>query len=82
MCWIAEGDIKVLILDGSVLTSRLSFSIRVYFVDPSPVLDSSRKAAQMLCQALGFRTLNTVYVLHRTKAFGLVVTHQDGWRLV
>ncbi|KAI0305153.1 hypothetical protein B0F90DRAFT_1701754 [Multifurca ochricompacta] len=45
-------------------------------------VDHSRKAAQMLCKALGLRRLNTVDVLHRTKAFGLVVTHQDGWRLV
>ncbi|KAI0251929.1 hypothetical protein BJV78DRAFT_1207788 [Lactifluus subvellereus] len=45
-------------------------------------LDHSRKAAQMLCQALGLHRLNTVDVLHRTKAFGLVMTHQDGWRLV
>jgi len=45
-------------------------------------LNHSRKAAQMLCQALGLRTLNTVNVLHRTKALGLIVTHQDGWRLV
>lgn len=44
--------------------------------------EHSRKAAQMLCQALGFQRLNTVEVFHRTKAFGLVVTHQDGWRLV
>ena len=36
----------------------------------------------MLCQALGLHRLNTVEVLHRTKAFGLVATHQDGWRLV
>lgn len=53
---------------------------RVYPSDLN--LDSSRKAAQMLCQALGLSKLNTVDVLHRTKAFGLVVTHQDGWRLV
>jgi hypothetical protein len=72
----------VRILDGSVLTSKLSFSISVCFVDTSPVLDSSRNAARMLCQALGLHTLNTVHVLHRTKAFGLVITHQDGWRLV
>ncbi|KAH9990962.1 hypothetical protein BJV74DRAFT_920412 [Russula compacta] len=44
--------------------------------------DHSRKAAQMLCQALGLTRLNTVDVLHRTKAFGLVLTHEDGWRLV
>ena len=47
-----------------------------------PSLDSSQKAAHMLCQQLGLCRLNTVDVLHRTKAFGLVVTHQDGWRLV
>jgi len=45
-------------------------------------LDHSRKAAEMMCHALGLRRLNTVDVLHRTKAFGLVVTHHDGWRLV
>jgi len=45
-------------------------------------LDHSRKAAQMMCHALGLGRLNTVDVLHRTKAFGLVLTHQDGWRLV
>ncbi|KAI9444283.1 hypothetical protein H4582DRAFT_1920585 [Lactarius indigo] len=45
-------------------------------------LDHSRKAAQMLCAELGFSRLNTIDVLHRTRAFGLVVTHQDGWRLV
>ncbi|KAI0292916.1 hypothetical protein BC826DRAFT_1017511 [Russula brevipes] len=45
-------------------------------------LDHSRKAAQMLCQALGLQRLNAIDVLHRTKAFGLVMTHQDGWRLV
>ncbi|KAI9511638.1 hypothetical protein F5148DRAFT_993525 [Russula earlei] len=44
--------------------------------------DHSRKAAQMMCYALGLQRLNTVDVLHRTKAFGLVLTHQDGWRLV
>jgi ribonuclease Z len=36
----------------------------------------------MLCGELGFSKLNTVDVLHRTRAFGLIVTHQDGWRLV
>jgi len=36
----------------------------------------------MLCEELGLSKLNTVDVLHRTRAFGLVVTHQDGWRLV
>lgn len=45
-------------------------------------LDHSRKAAQMLCAELGLSKLNTIDVLHRTRAFGLVVTHQDGWRLV
>jgi len=45
-------------------------------------LDHSRKAAHMLCQALGLRTLQTVNVLHRTKSLGLIVTHQDGWQLV
>ncbi|KAH9053195.1 hypothetical protein EDB87DRAFT_1815754 [Lactarius vividus] len=44
--------------------------------------DHSRKAAQMLCAELGLNRLNTIDVLHRTRAFGLVVTHQDGWRLV
>ncbi|KAI9458853.1 hypothetical protein BJY52DRAFT_1267524 [Lactarius psammicola] len=44
--------------------------------------DHSRMAAQMLCAELGLSRLNTVDVLHRTRAFGLVVTHQDGWRLV
>jgi hypothetical protein len=68
--------------DGNVLTSRLTFLSGVCFVDPSPVLNSSRKAARMLCEALGLHTLNTVHVLHRTKAFGLIMTHQDGWRLV
>lgn len=42
---------------------------------------SSRKAAQMLCAELGLSKLNTIDVLHRTRAFGLVVTHEDGWRL-
>ncbi|KAH9174677.1 hypothetical protein EDB89DRAFT_1949681 [Lactarius sanguifluus] len=42
----------------------------------------SRKAAQMLCAELGLSRLNTIDVLHRTRAFGLVVTHQDSWRLV
>ena len=68
--------------DGCALNSMRSvFNLRR--VCPSDLgLDSSRKAAQMLCQALGLSRLNTVDVLHRAKAFGLIVTHQDGWRLV
>jgi len=67
----------------SILSDVLNPRGRYYTAESRwKCLDHSRKAAQMLCEALGFRTLNTVNVLHRTKAFGLVVTHQDGWRLV
>ncbi|KAI0058634.1 hypothetical protein BV25DRAFT_1212589 [Artomyces pyxidatus] len=42
----------------------------------------SHRAAEALCEILGLLTLNTVEVRHRTKAFGLVLEHRDGWRLV
>jgi hypothetical protein len=76
---MSEGDVRQNRLGGTVLTSELFFSLS--FEIPIK-LGSSRKAAQMLCAELGLSRLNTVDVLHRTRAFGLIVTHQDGWRLV
>jgi hypothetical protein len=79
---MSEGKIRPQRLDGCALNSMRSIFNCLGVCSTDPGLDSSRKAAQMLCQALGLQRLNTVEVLHRTKAFGLVVTHQDGWRLV
>jgi ribonuclease Z len=35
-----------------------------------------------MCKALGLKALTTVEVSHRTQAYGVVIDHQDGWRIV
>jgi len=43
---------------------------------------NSHLASETLCDDLGLKNLDTVWVRHRTRAFGLVMTHRDGWRIV
>lgn len=35
-----------------------------------------------MCKSLGLKALTTVEVRHRTRACGVVIDHQDGWRIV
>lgn len=44
--------------------------------------DSSRLAAESLCDMLGLKSVETVNVKHRVRAYGIVMTHRDGWRVV
>ncbi|THH10213.1 hypothetical protein EW146_g8446 [Bondarzewia mesenterica] len=43
---------------------------------------NSRLAGEALCDFLGLQSLSTVEVKHRTRAFGLIMTSRDGWRIV
>jgi len=35
-----------------------------------------------MCKSLGLKALTTVEVKHRAQACGVVIDHQDGWRIV
>lgn len=43
---------------------------------------SSRLAAESLCDMMGLKSIETVNVKHRVRAYGIVMTHRDGWRIV
>ena len=42
----------------------------------------SREAADDLCAVLGLESFTTVDVYHRTRCYGAVLKHTDGWSLV
>jgi ribonuclease Z len=46
-----------------------------------PLVRSSR-AASALRQTLGLERITTVEVSHRTKCFGIIFQHEEGWSIV
>ncbi|KAA1473038.1 hypothetical protein DENSPDRAFT_930713 [Dentipellis sp. KUC8613] len=75
----------VVAVDSEAICVAGSFSggrSRDYPVNPwdDPVL--STVGRDLACDALGLQNLETVHVRHRTRAYGIVLTHRDGWRLV
>jgi ribonuclease Z len=42
----------------------------------------SQRLARDLCNALGLRSFETVDVRHKTRCYGVVMKHTDGWSLV
>ncbi|TBU28507.1 hypothetical protein BD311DRAFT_722416 [Dichomitus squalens] len=41
--------------------------------------ERSRENAQAMCHALGLKSFTTVDVAHRTRCYGVVIRHRDGW---
>ncbi|KAH8083328.1 hypothetical protein BXZ70DRAFT_1073609 [Cristinia sonorae] len=42
----------------------------------------SERVSKEMCAALGLKGFTTVDVDHRTRCYGLVIDHRDGWRIV
>ncbi|KAK1230906.1 hypothetical protein PQX77_005984 [Marasmius sp. AFHP31] len=45
-------------------------------------IELSRKNARAMCESLGLQAFNTVDVYHRTRAYGVIIRHNDGWSTV
>ncbi|OBZ77392.1 Zinc phosphodiesterase ELAC protein 2 [Grifola frondosa] len=43
---------------------------------------TSRARAEAMCQALGLQSFTCVDVYHRTRCYGTVIRHMDGWSIV
>ncbi|KAI0777745.1 hypothetical protein BD413DRAFT_640429 [Trametes elegans] len=41
--------------------------------------DTSRQNAQAMCRTLGLKSFQTVDVAHRTRCYGCVLRHENGW---
>jgi ribonuclease Z len=54
----------------------------LYFITVYKIYRSRDAAFQNMYRALGLRQMLTVDVEHRTRCFGVVIDHQDGWRIV
>jgi hypothetical protein len=53
-----------------------------WFLIWAALTDSSgRNTVDGLCAALNLESVQTAEVIHRTKAFGIVLKHRDGWSL-
>ncbi|KAL0960609.1 hypothetical protein HGRIS_005641 [Hohenbuehelia grisea] len=50
--------------------------------EPWTDINRSKRAAQRMCDDLGLRSFQTVDVFHRTRCYGAVIKHQDGWSIV
>jgi hypothetical protein len=46
------------------------------------LLSSSQRSSEDLCRSLGLERITTVDVFHRTRCYGLVLKHKDGWSIV
>ncbi|KAF9487434.1 hypothetical protein BDN71DRAFT_1458518 [Pleurotus eryngii] len=45
-------------------------------------IQRSQDAAQEMCSSLGLKSFRTVDVYHRTRCYGAVIDHSDGWSIV
>jgi ribonuclease Z len=46
------------------------------------MLCRSLSNAANMCRALGLESLRTVDVYHRTRCYGAILKHTDGWSIV
>ncbi|CCM00813.1 uncharacterized protein FIBRA_02855 [Fibroporia radiculosa] len=44
--------------------------------------ETSRRTAASMCLALGLESFTTVDVAHKTRCYGAVIKHRDGWSIV
>ncbi|KAL0575576.1 hypothetical protein V5O48_006392 [Marasmius crinis-equi] len=45
-------------------------------------IELSREKARAMCEKLGLKSFKTVDVRHRTRCYGAVICHKDGWSIV
>ncbi|KAG6909380.1 hypothetical protein DXG01_000823 [Tephrocybe rancida] len=50
--------------------------------EPWTDIEMSKKNSSALREALGLESFNTVDVLHKTRCYGVVIRHTDGWSIV
>ncbi|KAG6839604.1 hypothetical protein C0991_000997 [Blastosporella zonata] len=50
--------------------------------EPWTDIEKSKKNTKAMCETLGLESFNTVDVLHKTRCYGSVIRHTDGWSIV
>ncbi|KAG6850485.1 hypothetical protein H0H87_001995 [Tephrocybe sp. NHM501043] len=50
--------------------------------EPWTDIEMSKKNCKSMCEALGLESFKTVDVLHKTRCYGAVIKHTDGWSIV
>ncbi|KAF9466199.1 beta-lactamase-like protein [Collybia nuda] len=50
--------------------------------EPWTDFEQSQRYSEGLCRALGLKSFRTVDVYHRTRCYGAVIKHTDGWSIV